>query len=125
MPSPVSATELVCDVSTGSPRPSVPSSFRRTIFEHFHNLVHPGVAASQKCISSRYVWPNMQKTIKEWVQSCGACLRSKIHRHTKTPLSTFALPDARFAHIHVDLIGPLPPSDGKVYCPTIIDRFTR
>ena len=125
MPSPVSATELVCDVSTGSPRPFVPSSFRRTIFEHFHNLAHPGVAASQKLISSRYVWPNMQKTVKEWVQSCGACQRSKIHRHTKTPLSTFALPDARFAHIHVDLIGPLPPSDDKVYCLTIIDRFTR
>ncbi|GFV79695.1 hypothetical protein TNCV_1725201 [Trichonephila clavipes] len=37
-------------------------------------------------------------------QGCIACQRSKVHRHTKTPLGTFALPDARFFHIHVDLI---------------------
>ncbi|GFU29360.1 hypothetical protein TNCV_985431 [Trichonephila clavipes] len=42
----ISATELICDTSTGSPRPFVPHNFRRTIFEHFHNLAHPGVAAS-------------------------------------------------------------------------------
>ncbi|GFV94011.1 transposon Ty3-G Gag-Pol polyprotein [Trichonephila clavipes] len=30
VPSPVSATELICDTSTGSPRPFVPHNFRRT-----------------------------------------------------------------------------------------------
>ncbi|GFV58051.1 retrovirus-related Pol polyprotein from transposon 412 [Trichonephila clavipes] len=49
----------------------------------------------------------------------------KVHRHTKTPLGTFALPDPRFSHIHVDLIGPLPSSEGKSFCLTIVDRFTR
>ncbi|GFS77856.1 retrovirus-related Pol polyprotein from transposon 412 [Trichonephila clavipes] len=125
VPSPVSATELICDTSTGSPRPFVPHNFRRTIFEHFHNLAHPGVAASFQLIASRYVWPNMRKTVKDWVQNCIACQRSKVHRHTKTPLGTFALPDARFSHIHVDLIGPLPSSKGKSFCLTIVDRFTR
>ncbi|GFT39822.1 hypothetical protein TNCV_4869711 [Trichonephila clavipes] len=125
VPSPVSATELMCDTSTGSPRPFVPYNFRRTIFEHFHNLAHPGVAASFQLIASRYVWPNMRKTVKDWVQNCIACQRSKVHRHTKTPLGTFALPDARFSHIHVDLIGPLPSSEGKSFCLTIVDRFTR
>ncbi|GFV97120.1 uncharacterized protein LOC103524116 [Trichonephila clavipes] len=68
VPSPVSATELICDTSTGSPRPFVPHNFRRTIFEHFHNLAHPGVAASFQLIASRYVWPNMRKTVKDWVR---------------------------------------------------------
>lgn len=27
--------------------------------------------------------------------------------------------------VHVDLVGPLPPSDGKIYILTMIDRFTR
>ncbi|GBN27180.1 hypothetical protein AVEN_46571-1 [Araneus ventricosus] len=40
-------------------------------------------------------------------------------------LGTFSLPDVRFAHINIDFIGPLPPSDGYTYCMTIIDRFTR
>ncbi|GFU64527.1 retrovirus-related Pol polyprotein from transposon 412 [Trichonephila clavipes] len=125
VPSPVSATELICDTSTGSPRPFVPHNFRRTIFEHFHNLAHPGVAASFQLIASRYVWPNMRKTVKRLGQNCIACQRSKVHRHTKAPLGTFALPDARFSHIHVDLIGPLPSSEGKSFCLTIVDRFTR
>ncbi|XP_035229511.1 uncharacterized protein LOC118201503 [Stegodyphus dumicola] len=46
-------------------------------------------------------------------------------KFTNTGLGTFATPDARFSHLHVDLIGPLPPSEGKMYCLTIIDRFTR
>ncbi|GFW35979.1 RNA-directed DNA polymerase from mobile element jockey [Trichonephila clavipes] len=98
VPSPVSATELICDTSTGSPRPFVPHNFRRTIFEHFHNLAHPGVAASFQLIASRYVWPNMRKTVKDWVQNCIACQRSKVL---------------------------LPSSKGKSFCLTIVDRFTR
>ncbi|GFU67086.1 transposon Ty3-G Gag-Pol polyprotein [Trichonephila clavipes] len=111
---------LICDTSTGSPRPFV--NFRRTIFEHFHNLAHPGVAASFQLIASRYVWPNMRKTLKDWVQNCIACQRSKVHRHTKTPLGTFALPDARFSHIHVDLIKQflVPFFIGRFGCPVYL-----
>ena len=42
-----------------------------------------------------------------------------------TPLSTFSTPDARFDMIHLDLVGPLPPSKGYTYLLTCIDRFTR
>lgn len=35
------------------------------------------------------------------------------------------MPKCRFNHIHVDLVGPLPPSNGHNYLLTIIDRFTR
>ncbi|KMQ82556.1 pol polyprotein [Lasius niger] len=31
----------------------------------------------------------------------------------------------RFDHVHLDLVGPLPPSKGKSYCLTMIDRYTR
>ena len=27
--------------------------------------------------------------------------------------------------MHIDLIGPLPPSEGNLYCLTMIDKFTR
>ena len=42
-----------------------------------------------------------------------------------TPLSTFATPDARFDNIHIDIVGPFPPSDGYTYILTCIDHFTR
>ncbi|UYV67906.1 hypothetical protein LAZ67_5002464 [Cordylochernes scorpioides] len=31
--------------------------------------------------------------------------------------------DERFSVIHIDLIGPLPPSNGNIYCLTCIDRY--
>ncbi|GBN05794.1 Gag-Pol polyprotein [Araneus ventricosus] len=67
----------------------------------------------------------MKYQIKQWVRCCGSCQRSKIQRHTKTPLGTFSLPDARFTHIHIDIVGPLPPFEGQIYLLTIIDRFSR
>ncbi|GFT09012.1 transposon Ty3-I Gag-Pol polyprotein [Trichonephila clavipes] len=124
VPSPISATELICDTSTGSPRPFVPFNFRRTIFEHFHSLAHPGVAASFQLIASRCLAKHAENS-ERLGPDCIACQRSKVHRHTKTPMGTFALPDARFSHIHVDLIGPLPSSEGKYFCLTIVDRFTK
>ena len=51
--------------------------------------------------------------------------KSKVHCHTATPLSTFATPDTRFDQVHIDLVGPLPPSSGSVYLLTCVDRFTR
>ncbi|GFW17850.1 transposon Tf2-6 polyprotein [Trichonephila clavipes] len=50
---------------------------------------------------------------------------SKSIQTYQSSLSTFALPDVRFAHIHIDYIGPYPPSKGHKYCLTIIDKYTR
>jgi transposase InsO family protein len=54
-----------------------------------------------------------------------SCQRSKISRQITTPLGDFALPTFRFQHVHVDIVGPLPTSDGFGYCLTAVDRFTR
>ncbi|GBN69221.1 Transposon Ty3-G Gag-Pol polyprotein [Araneus ventricosus] len=128
-PCQTSNCNLLCDISTGVPRPFVPTSFRKLIFDQLHNLAHPlslsGIAASTKLISARYVWPGMKYQIKQWVRCCESCQRSKIQRHTKTHLGTFSLPDARFTQIHIDIVGPLPPSEGQIYLLTIIDRFSR
>ena len=37
---------------------------------------------------------------------------------------SFKPPDARFDVVHVDIVGPLPPSQGYKYLLTCIDRFT-
>ncbi|CAI5666193.1 unnamed protein product [Oreochromis niloticus] len=45
---------LLCDVSTGRPRPVVPLSWRRRVFDSVHALSHPGVRASVKLVSARH-----------------------------------------------------------------------
>lgn len=122
---PGSHTELYCDESTKTPRPYVTKDMRRQVFENLHSFSHPGANATTRLISSRYVWPSMRKDCKEWSRSCLACQRSKVTRHVSTPLGTFELPQARFKIIHIDLIGPMPLSQGYRYCLTCVDRFTR
>ena len=116
---------ITCDVSKGKPRPFVPLEMRRSVFSKLHGISHPGIRATIKLISDRYIWPNMNREIKQWTRSCLACQRVKINRHTNAPLGLFPNPDSRFDHIHVDIVGPLPPSNGFNYILTCIDRFTR
>ena len=40
------------------------------------------------------------------------------------PPGTFSTPDARYDHVHLGLVGPLPVSFGYRYLLTCIDRFT-
>lgn len=94
-------------------------------FDSIHNMSHPGIRATQKLVTSRYVWPCMNADVRRWTRSCLQCRKSKIQRHSITPISTFPVPDARFSTIHIDIVGPLPPSRGFTYLLTCMDRFTR
>ncbi|KAJ8388111.1 hypothetical protein AAFF_G00147290 [Aldrovandia affinis] len=47
-----------------------------------------------------------------------------LHRHIKAPLERFSVPERRFDHVNVDLVGPLPPSHGYTYLFTMVDRTT-
>eukprot|EP00096_Caligus_rogercresseyi_P008993 TRINITY_DN296_c0_g2_i1.p1 TRINITY_DN296_c0_g2~~TRINITY_DN296_c0_g2_i1.p1 ORF type:complete len:1084 (+),score=65.75 TRINITY_DN296_c0_g2_i1:228-3479(+) len=116
---------LVCDVSSGSPRPIVPSSWRQEIFNRLHQLSHPGIKATQRIILSRFVWYRAKADIARMVHACQECQTSKVHRHTHHPIQKFEAPTGRFSHIHVDIVGPLPVSEGFRYLLTIIDRWTR
>ncbi|XP_064479324.1 uncharacterized protein K02A2.6-like [Ornithodoros turicata] len=120
-----SPRKLICDTSAGRERPFVPSSFRRQIFDSIHSLAHPGIRASQKLITARFVWPAMNADVRAWARCCLICQRVKVQRHTTTPFTAFPLPDARFSHVHIDIVGPLPPSRGHSYILTCVDRFSR
>ncbi|CAH8832632.1 unnamed protein product [Trichobilharzia szidati] len=67
----------------------------------------------------------MNSDIRRWARECLQCQRSKVHRHTITTPKTFDLPDRRFQHVHIDIVGPLPTSRGYTHILTAIDRFTR
>ena len=116
---------LFCDTSTGTQRPIVPPPWRRLVFKSLHNLSHPGIRATQKLITSRFVWPGITSDVRRWTQSCIQCQRAKVHRHSVTPLSSFPTPDVRFDVVHIDIVGPLPHSQGYTYLLTCVDRFTR
>lgn len=117
--------EIYCDVSTQTARPYITKDFRKVAFDSVHNLAHPGIKTTSRMVAERFVWPNIKKEAAAMAKICMACQKFKISRHVKAPIGTIKTPDDRFRHIHVDMIGPLPISEGFRYCLTAIDRFTR
>jgi RNase H-like domain found in reverse transcriptase/Reverse transcriptase (RNA-dependent DNA polymerase)/Integrase zinc binding domain/Integrase core domain len=116
---------LAGDMSTGSFRPIVPEPYRRRVFDNLHCMAHPGVKASNRLISARYVWPGLAADVTRWCRECINCQRGKVICHVHLPPEKIAIRPRRFSHIHVDLVGPLPPSQGFQYIFTIVDQTSR
>ncbi|XP_076038946.1 uncharacterized protein LOC143024086 [Oratosquilla oratoria] len=116
---------LNTDVSTGNLHPFIPTSFRHELFRHLHDLAHPGIRASQRMLTSKFIWPSINKDVRHWARTCLQCQASKVTRHTLSPLTPFPLVSTRFSHMYIDIIGPLPYSNGYKYVFTCVDRFTR
>ena len=76
-------------------------------------------------ISARFVWKNINSDVKLWCEDCTGCQRGKVQRHTKADIKPIPIPSRRFSHIHVDLVGPLPSSNGYTHLFTVIERSTR
>nr|VZH97861.1 unnamed protein product [Spirometra erinaceieuropaei] len=111
---------ILRDVPTTFHRPFVPASMCRAVFQTLYGLSHPGIRTSQKLLAERFVWPGMNKDVKAWDRLCLNC-----QRHNKSSPGTFPSPDARFSHVHLDVVGPLPPSNGFTHLPTCVDQYTR
>ncbi|UYV80161.1 hypothetical protein LAZ67_18001853 [Cordylochernes scorpioides] len=115
---------LWCDTSTANIRPYLPKYNRMRMFNQIHGLSHLGIRSTIKQMTQRFIWPSIRKDVLQWSRDCRACQRNKINRHTKTSFGTFKISTEKFNDIHIDLVGPLPPSNNYIYCLTCIDRYS-
>ena len=125
-----SGPQLFCNMSYPNPRPVVPISLRKDVFDVLHGLSHPGIRATQRLINSRYFWVGMNDDIQTWCRQCLKCQECKIGRHTKKEISDLPFPTQRFTDVHMDIVGPLDPPESDNtrkprYLLTIIDSHTR
>lgn len=67
----------------------------------------------------------MRREIAQWSRACHACQVNKVRRHLHSPILHILVPTEAFTDIHIDLVGPLPPSAGFNYSFTIIDRYSQ
>nr|VZI36718.1 unnamed protein product [Spirometra erinaceieuropaei] len=116
---------VLCDVTTPFHRPFISTSMRRAVFQNLRRLSHPGIRTFQKILTESFVWHGMTKEVKALTRSCLNYQRSKVQRHNKSTPGTFPSPDARFSHVHLDVVGPLPPSNGFTHLLTCVDRYIR
>jgi len=122
----VNGVVLVCDFSSGPPRPLLPPAFRMVAFASTHGLAHPGIRATRRLLSARWVWSGMAADAARWCRDCQFCQRAKAGRQPRAALQQMPIPLRRFSHLHIDLVGPLPRSAaGWNHLLTIIDRSSR
>ena len=114
-----------CDVSTGHARTYVTAKFRRKVFTSLHGLGHPSHRATKPLINTRFVWNGINIDVANWCWSCKGCQTAKISRHNKLFFGKFTEPTERFDHVHIDIVGPLPYSNGFKYLLTCVDHFSR
>jgi len=117
---------VLCEVSREQPRPFIPLTHRRPLFDAVHGLAHPGMRATRRLMAARAVWVNMNKDVNAWCRVCQQCARAKLHRQPAATLQPIPIPRPRFSHVHIDLVGPLPvAATGHRFLFTMVDRSTR
>ena len=105
-------------------RPEVPNSVQGAVFASVHGISYPGIRATKCLILSRFVWKRAASDITAWSHVCLPWERGKITKHMHVKPLHIPVPGHRFSHMHVDLVGPLPASEGCTYLFTIIDCTT-
>ena len=63
IPFQVHNTPLLCHISIGIPRPLVPCSFQRQVFDIIHNLAHPSRKSTVKLVSQKFVWHGLKNKL--------------------------------------------------------------
>jgi hypothetical protein len=77
-------------------------------------------------MAARVVWRGMASDVAAWCRDCQLCARGKASPQHTAPVQPILVPEQRFTHVHVDLVGPLPASvEGFKYLFTMADRSSR
>ena len=86
----------------------------------FHDRGHQGIQATTKSLARYYSWPNMKSNVKNYVETCDICQRSKT-LNSKPPglLSPIPIPSQRFSCIGMDWFF-LPKSKENLDCVMIL-----
>lgn len=91
---------------------------------------HFGRARTTELVTRKYYWPGLTQDVKDYVQGCDVCQRSKAPRHKPHGiLHPLPVPSRPLGDLTMDFITGLPPSRsaGQVYDSilVIVDRYTK
>lgn len=101
------------------------------IISSFHDnplSAHNGITKTTSIIQRNYIFPNLNKLVKEYVKTCLVCQTCK--SESKKPLgqlSSLPIPESRLETYSLDFIGPLPPSGPHKYNSilVVVEKLTR
>ena len=122
----VAGHTLLCEVSDPlNPRPLVPADQRNVVLNLLHHGDHPSIKETTRRVSSQYYWPSLRNQVTEFVRSCHPCQVAKQSSTVNPGVGEYPIVDKRFSFIHIDVVGPLPESEGYKYLLSIYDRCSK
>ena len=87
---------------------------------------HLGQHRMQELIKRTYWWLGLKEDVKKYVQECVKCQQNKMqHQRKAGELHLLEIPEGPWQDISIDMIGPLPRSNGMDAIVVIVDRFTK
>ena len=92
--------------------------------QSFHPIGHPNAKEKKRRIAELYYWPKLKTEVESFVKSCHPC-QSTIPGKIQPEVGKFPIPDKRFTHLHLDVVGPLPKSRVFLYILSVYDRSSR
>ncbi|KAJ9529863.1 hypothetical protein QJQ45_022262 [Haematococcus lacustris] len=135
-PSPSSPTHLqviegrLYTTST-PPRLYIPSSPLRAHLLHeahdAHTAAHLGRAKTLERLQRHFYWPQMHKTVQEYVRTCDKCQRNKATNQLPPGLlQPLPIPSRNWQQVSMDFIGPLPATPrGHTMIFTVVDKLSK
>jgi hypothetical protein len=106
----IQGQQVICDISTSQPRPLIPVPDRKDVFRAVQELAHAGIGATRRLMTALVVWHGMSSDVSAWWKDCQLCACGKASPQHKAPFQPIPIPEQRFKHVHVELVGPLYPS---------------
>ncbi len=108
--------------------PDTGSMRQDLLAEHHDSLLagHFGVRKTAALLSRCYCWPQMQRDIRHFVQSCQRCAESKSSNQKKPGLlQPLPTPTRRFEVITMDFVTSLPEVEGFNAIMIMVDKLTK
>jgi len=102
---------------------------KKEILKENHDLAdvgHLGQYRMLELIKRTYWWPGLKEDVKKYVQGCFKCQQNKVqHQRKAGELYLSEIPKGPWQEISIDIIGPLPKSNGIDAIMVIVDQFIK
>ena len=89
---------------------------KEEILKENHDSVdvgHPGQYRMLELLKRTYWWPGLKEDVKRYVQGCFKCQQNKVqHQRKAGKLHPLEIPQGPWQEISIDIIRPLPKSNG-------------
>ena len=104
-------------------------SLREEILKEHHDpadIGHSGQYRMLELLKRTYWWPGLKEDVKKYMQGCFKYQQNKVQHQRKTgKLHPLEIPKGPWQEISIDMIEPLPNSNGMDAILVIVDRFTK